>query len=68
MALTAQQRLDALSDAYYAGVRTVQNGDEVVTYRTLAEMLVIMRQLEQQVAGTPLTPPTISVGYNEWNS
>lgn len=50
MALTDQQRLDALEDAYYSGVKTVEyaNGKSV-TYRSLSEIGAAIDRLKEKM-------------------
>lgn len=46
-----QAEIDALKTAIAKGVRSVQKGDEVVTYRSIAEMERVLRMMEAEVSG-----------------
>ncbi|MGY3130105.1 collagenase-like PrtC family protease [Bradyrhizobium sp. USDA 4501] len=49
--LATQSQIDALRYAIAQGVQTVSYGDKRVEYRSLAEMLQILNDMENEVAG-----------------
>ncbi|MCA1419482.1 hypothetical protein [Bradyrhizobium sp. BRP23] len=49
--LATQAQIDALRYAIAQGVQTVSYGDKRVEYRSLAEMLQILNDMENEVAG-----------------
>lgn len=47
----AQEYLAALQEAYYSGVRKVQNGDEVVEFGSDEELQGKISELKQVISG-----------------
>jgi hypothetical protein len=45
-----QSQIDALKDAIATGVRTVRHGETETEYRSLAEMMAILAQMEAALA------------------
>lgn len=51
MALTDEQRLAALEDAYFSGVLEVQYGDKTTKYRSLNDIERAMNALKDRIGG-----------------
>jgi len=59
MAMTDQQRLDALNDALARGVKSVTYEGKRVDYMTRAEMAAERRDLEARIAGASARRPRV---------
>jgi hypothetical protein len=55
---TLSARLEALKEAYHSGLLTVTHNGKTATYRSRAEMLGIINDLEGEIAGASSTRRT----------
>lgn len=46
-----RQRLRALEDAYFQGIKTVEHDGQSVTYRSLQEMEHLITKLKKRISG-----------------
>lgn len=51
--MTDKEKLEALEDAYYRGVRRVRYEDEEVEYQSMAEMETAIARLKAKISDDP---------------
>lgn len=59
-----QAQIDGLKTAIASGVLTVKHGDTLTTFRSLAEMKQVLRDMEAELAGNSSPPRRTVAGFS----